>query len=60
MQIMIHQKHLPVTQTEESKLSLDNASPEDIPHLEQKMMFLPVLIPEKIVPTGKKWWHILQ
>ena len=26
---------LPVTQTEESKLSLDNTSPEDIPHLEQ-------------------------
>ena len=31
----------PVTQIEESKLFLDTASPEDIPHLEQKLMSLP-------------------
>ena len=33
--------------TEESKLSLDNTSHEDIPHLEQKLMSLPELTPEK-------------
>ena len=52
-------KTLPVTQTEESKLSLDNVSPEDIPHLEQKLMSLPELTPEKNSSTAKKW-HILQ
>ena len=34
------QSTLPATQPEESKLSLDNASPEDIPQLEQKLMSL--------------------
>ena len=43
------QNTLPVTQTEESKLSLDNTSHEDIPHLEQKLMSLPELIPEKLI-----------
>ena len=31
---------LPVTQADEAKLSLENASPADIPHLEQKLMSL--------------------
>ena len=43
------QKTLPVTQTEESKLSLENPSPEDIPHLEQKVMSLPEVAPENII-----------
>ena len=29
---------LPVTQADEAELSLENASPADIPHLEQKLM----------------------
>ena len=39
------QNFLQATQPEESKLSLDNASPDDIPQLEQKLMSLPELIP---------------
>ena len=31
-------KTLPVTQANEAKLSVYNASPADIPHLEQKLM----------------------
>ena len=52
-------KTLPVTQKEESKLSLDNASPEDIPHFEEKLMSLPMLTSNKVVQLPKKW-HILQ
>ena len=44
---------LPATQPEESKMSLDNASPEDIPQLEQKLMSLPELTPEKIITLQK-------
>ena len=46
----------PVMQTEESKLSLENTSPEDITHLEQKLMSLPELIPKKYY-TYKKMTH---
>ena len=46
---------LSVTQAEESKLSLDKASPEDIPHLEQKLMSLPELTPKK--SSCKKMTH---
>ena len=45
-------KTLPVTQTEESMLSLDDASPEEIPHLEQKLMSLPEF-------TGSPFLHFL-
>ena len=47
------QNTLPVTQPEESKLSLDNASHEDIPQLEQKFLSLPELITEKIIKLQK-------
>ena len=46
-------KTLSDTQTEESKLSLDHASPEDIPHLEQKLMSLPELTHRKSSSTAK-------
>ena len=45
--------NVPVIQSEESKLSLDNASPEDIPRLEHRLMSLPELIPEKIINLQK-------
>ena len=48
------QNTLPITQPEESKLSLDNASPEDIPLLEQKLMSILELAPVKIIPTTNK------
>ena len=47
-------KTLPITQTEEPKLSLVNASPEGIPHLEQKLMSLQDLTTEKTVQLQKK------
>ena len=46
-------KTLSVTQADEARLSLDNASPPDIPHLEQKLMSLPELTPEKVVQLPK-------
>ena len=39
---------LPTTQTDEARLSLENASPTDIPHLEQNLIFLPELTPDKV------------
>ena len=41
------QNNLPAIQSEESKLSLDSTSHEDILRLEQKFMSLPELTPEK-------------
>ena len=41
------QNTLPATQPKESKLSLDNASHENIPQLEQKLMSMGELTPEK-------------
>ena len=43
------QDNLPAIQSEESKLSLDNATPQVFPRLEQKLMSLPGLTPEKII-----------
>ena len=47
------QNNLPAIQSEESKPSLDNASPEDIPRLEQKLMSSPELTPERIITLQK-------
>ena len=47
------QNTLPATQPEEFKLSLDN-TPEDIPQLEQKLMSIPELMPEKNNQTTKE------
>ena len=58
MQIYDAQNYLTATQPEESQLSLDNASPKDIPKLEQMLMSLPELTPEKNSQTTKEW-HIL-
>ena len=55
------QNNLSAIQSEESKLFLDNASPEDIPRLEQKLMSLPELTPEKNSHITKEQpvleWH---
>ena len=54
------QNTLPVTQPEESKLSLDNASPEDIPQLKKKkLMSVPELTPKnnKIQKNYKEMTH---
>ena len=40
---------LPGTQADEATISLENASPADIPHLEQNLMSLIELTPEKVV-----------
>ena len=47
------QNTLPVTHPEESKLSLDNASPKDFPQLEQKFLLQTELTPEKIIQLQK-------
>ena len=54
MQIYDVQNTLPATQPEKSKLSPDNTSPSDIPQLEQKLMSLPELTPEKISNYKRK------
>ena len=46
-------KALLVTQADEARLSLDNASHADIPHLEHKLMSLPELTSEKVVQLQK-------
>ena len=44
----------PIAQTnEDTKLSLENAPPIDIPHLEQNLMSLLELIPEKVIKLQK-------
>ena len=40
-------------QSEESRLSIDNASAEDLPRLKQKLMSFPELLPEKILTFQK-------
>ena len=42
---------LPTVQADNANLFLENASPIDIPHLEQNLMSLPELTPEKVVQT---------
>ena len=51
-----------VVETKESKLSLDNTSPEDIPHLEQKLRSSPEFTPQKVVQLQKDTFcnHILK
>ena len=44
---------LPAIQSEESKLSLDNTISWRYPRLEQKLMSLPKLTPEKIITLQK-------
>ena len=44
---------LPTAQTDEAKLSLENASPTEIPHLEQNLMSLPELTPNKVIKLQK-------
>ena len=39
---------LPTPQTDKAKLSLENISPADIPQLEQNLMSLPELTPDKV------------
>ena len=43
------QNTLQITKPEESGLSLDGTSPKDVPQLEQKLMSLPELIPERVI-----------
>ena len=38
---------------DEAELSLENKSPTDIPHLEQNVMSLPELTPEKVIKLQK-------
>ena len=40
---------LPTVQTDNANLSLENASPTEIPHLEQNLMSLPEFTLEKVV-----------
>ena len=47
------QKTLTVTQMDKSKLSLENATPEEISHFEQKLMSLPELTLENIIQLKK-------
>ena len=47
------QNNFPAIQLEESKLSLDKASPDDISRLEQKLISLPELPPDKIITSQK-------
>ena len=44
---------LPNEQTDEAKLSLENASPTDSPHLEQNLMSLQELTPDKVMKLQK-------
>ena len=44
---------LSTAQTDEAKLSLENVSPSDILHLEQNLMSLPELAPEKVIKLQK-------
>ena len=44
---------LPTVQTDNANLSLENASPTDIPHLEQNLMSLPEFTLEKVVKLQK-------
>ena len=50
MQIYDAQNTLPTAKPEGSKLSLDNASPKDIPRLEQLLMSLPELFLDNASP----------
>ena len=47
------QNNLPVIQSEESKLSLNNTSPANMPQLEKELMSLSKLTPEKITKLQK-------
>ena len=44
---------LPIAQTDEAKLPLENMSPADIPQLEQNLMSLPELTPDKVTKLQK-------
>ena len=46
--------NLPTVQMDKVDLSLENASPMEIPHLEQKLIFLPEFTLDKIVKVQKK------
>ena len=44
---------LPTVQTDKANLPLENASPTDIPHLEQNLMSLLGFTPDKVVKLQK-------
>ena len=44
---------LPTTQADKARMSLENVSPADIPHLEQNLMSLPELAPDKVIKLQK-------
>ena len=46
---------LPTVQTENANLFLENASPRDIPHLEQNLRSLPEFTMEKVVNLQKNY-----
>ena len=51
---MTHYMTLPTAQTNDDiKLSLENMLPTDIPQLEQNLMSLPELTPEKVIKLQK-------
>ena len=47
---------LPTAQTGKAKISLENASPADILHLEQNLMSLPELTADKVI-SYKRMTH---
>ena len=54
---------LPTAQMDKAELSLENASPADIPHLEQNLMSLPEFTPDKVMKLQRNdtfCEHILQ
>ena len=46
-------------QIDQPKLSIENASPKDVLCLEQKLMSLPKLTPEKNNPATKEWYSAI-
>ena len=44
---------LSTVQTDEAKLSIENKSPKDFPHLEQNLMSVPELTPHKVIKLQK-------